>query len=79
VAVDAVLGVAAGFLAVALYMLAQITITGKLDMPSTTADSHVFVSLAAVFASPYLDATLQPLRSLQGLGSPAPTGRTQGN
>jgi len=59
VAVDAVLGVAAGFLTAALYMLAQITITGKLELPSTTADYSrvaLIVSMAAVFASLYLDA-----------------------
>ena len=59
VAVDAVLGVAAGFLTAALYMLAQITITGRLDLPSTTADYSrvaLVVSMAAVFASLYLDA-----------------------
>ena len=59
VAVDVVLGVAAGFLTAALYMLAQITITGRLDLPSTTADYSrvaLVVSMAAVFASLYLDA-----------------------
>jgi len=58
-AVIGVLGVAAGFLTAALYMLAQITITGELDLPSTTADYSrvaLIVSMAAVFASLYLDA-----------------------
>jgi hypothetical protein len=59
VSIDAVLGVAAGFLTAALYMLAQIAITGKLDLPVSNADYSrvaLIVSMAAVFASLYLDA-----------------------
>jgi hypothetical protein len=58
-AIDAVLGIAAGFLTAALYMLAQIAISGKLDLPATAADYSrvaLIVSMAAVFASLYLDA-----------------------
>ncbi len=56
---DAVLGVAAGFLTAALYMLAQIAITGRLEPPSTNADYSrvsLIVSMGSVFASLYLDA-----------------------
>lgn len=57
--IDAVLGIAAGFLTAALYMLAQIAISGRLDLPATPADYSrvaLIVSMAAVFASLYLDA-----------------------
>jgi hypothetical protein len=57
--VDAVLGLAAGFLTAALYMLAQIAITGKLDLPVSNPDYSrvaLVVSMAAVFASLYLDS-----------------------
>jgi hypothetical protein len=57
--VDTVLGVAAGFLTAALYMLAQIAIMGRLELPTTNADYSrvaLIVSMAAVFASLYLDA-----------------------
>jgi hypothetical protein len=57
--IDAVLGVAAGFLTAALYMLAQIAINGKLDLPATNTDYSrvaLIVSMTAVFASLYLDA-----------------------
>ena len=56
---DAVLGVAAGFLTAALYMLAQIAINGTLNPPSTNADYSrvsLIVSMGSVFASLYLDA-----------------------
>jgi hypothetical protein len=56
---DAVLGIAARFLTAALYMLAQIAISGKLDLPATNADYSrisLIVSMAAVFASLYLDS-----------------------
>src|SRR5262249_28466570 len=56
---DAVLGIAAGFLTAALYMLAQIAITGKLDLPATPPDYSrvsLIMSMTAVFASLYLDA-----------------------
>jgi len=56
---DAVLGVAAGFLTAALYLLAQIAITGKLGLPADNANYSrvaLIVSMAAVFASLYLDA-----------------------
>jgi hypothetical protein len=59
VSMDAVLGVAAGFLTAALYMLAQIAISGKLELPATNADYSrvsLIVSMAAVFASLYLDS-----------------------
>jgi hypothetical protein len=59
VLIDAVLGVAAGFLTAALYLLAQIAITGKLDLPTGNSDYSrvaVIVSMAAVFASLYIDA-----------------------
>ena len=57
--VDAVLGLAAGFLTAALYMLAQIAITGELDLPVSNPDYSrvaLVVSMAAVFASLYLDS-----------------------
>jgi hypothetical protein len=57
--IDAVLGIAAGFLTAALYMLAQIAISGKLDLPVQNADYSrvaLIVSMAAVFASLYIDA-----------------------
>jgi hypothetical protein len=57
--IDAVLGVAAGFLTAALYMLAQIAINGTFDLPATNKDYSrvaLIVSMAAVFASLYLDA-----------------------
>lgn len=53
--------VAAGFLTAALYLLAQIASTGKLELPSDNADYSrvvLIVSMAAVFASLYLDAAL---------------------
>ncbi len=56
---DAVLGIAAGFLTAALYMLAQIAVSGKLEVPITNEDYSrvaLIVSMAAVFASLYLDA-----------------------
>jgi hypothetical protein len=56
---DAILGIAAGFLTAALYLLAQIAITGKLLLPAANdeyARAAVIVSMAAVFASLYLDA-----------------------
>jgi hypothetical protein len=56
---DAVLGVAAGFLTAALYLLAQIAITGKLELPADNANYSrvaLIVSMAAVFASLYIDS-----------------------
>ena len=56
---DAILGIAAGFLTAALYLLAQIAITGRLLLPAANdeyARAAVIVSMAAVFASLYLDA-----------------------
>jgi hypothetical protein len=56
---DAVRGVAAGFLTAALYLLAQIAITAKLELPADNANYSrvaLIVSMAAVFASLYLDA-----------------------
>lgn len=56
---DAVLGIAAGFLTAALYMLAQIAISGKLVLPATNDDYSrvsLIVSMTAVFASLYLDS-----------------------
>jgi hypothetical protein len=50
---------AAGFLTAALYLLAQIAITGKLELPSDNANYSrvaLIVSMAAVFASLYIDA-----------------------
>lgn len=58
-AIDAVLGIAAGFLTAALYMLAQIAVSGKLEVPVTDEDYSrvaLIVSMSAVFASLYLDA-----------------------
>jgi hypothetical protein len=52
--IDAVLGIAGGFLTAALYMLAQIAINGKLDLPATTPDYSrvsLIMSMTAVFAS----------------------------
>ena len=66
--VDAVLGVAAGFLTAALYMLAQIAINGKLDLPADNpAYSRValIVSMSAVFASLYLDAAFSRFDTLK--------------
>ena len=59
VLVDVVLGVSAGFLTAALYLLAQIAILGELDIPPDNRSYSrvaVIVSMAAVFASLYLDA-----------------------
>jgi hypothetical protein len=56
---DAVLGVAAGVLTAALYLLAQMAITGRLDLPADNGNYSrvaLVVSMAAVFASLYLDA-----------------------
>lgn len=56
---DAILGIAAGFLTAALYMLAQIAINGTLEPPSTNANYSrvaLIVSMCSVFASLYLDA-----------------------
>ncbi len=56
---DAILGIAAGFLTAALYMLAQIAINGTLDPPSTNSNYSrvaLIVSMCSVFASLYLDA-----------------------
>jgi hypothetical protein len=56
---DAILGVAAGFLMAALYMLAQIAINGTLDPPKDAANYArvtLIVSMCSVFASLYLDA-----------------------
>ena len=67
-AVDVVLGVAAGFLTAALYMLAQIAITGKLELPESNADYSrvaLIVSMAAVFASLYLDAAFSRFDDLK--------------
>lgn len=67
-AIDAVLGIAAGFLTAALYMLAQIAISGKLDLPATNADYSrvaLIVSMAAVFASLYLDAAFSRFDGLK--------------
>ena len=53
------LGVAAGFLTAALYLLAQIAINGTVAFPQTDLDYSriaLIVSMAAVFASLYLDA-----------------------
>jgi hypothetical protein len=66
---DAVLGIAAGFLTAALYMLAQIAITGKLELPIDDADYSrvaLVVSVAAVFASLYLDAAFSRFDGLKG-------------
>jgi hypothetical protein len=59
VLVDVVLGIAAGFLTAALYMLAQIAINGTLQPPGTNADYSrvsLIVSMASVFAALYLDS-----------------------
>ena len=59
VTIDAVLGVAAGFLTAALYLLAQIAINGELGLPHENGDYSrvaLVTSMAAVFASLYLDA-----------------------
>jgi uncharacterized BrkB/YihY/UPF0761 family membrane protein len=61
IVVDLVLGIAAGFLTAALYLIAQIAITGKLDPPPTDVDytrAALIVGMAALFASLYLDAAL---------------------
>lgn len=66
--IDAVLGVAAGFLTAALYLLAQIAINGKLEFPETDADYarvSLIVSMAAVFASLYLDAAFSRFDTLK--------------
>ena len=58
VSIDAVLGVAAGFLTAALYMLAEIAINATYRPPLMKDYARValIVSMAAVFASLYLDA-----------------------
>lgn len=56
---DTILGIAAGFLMAALYMLAQIAINGKLTPPEDAANYArvtLIVSMCSVFASLYLDA-----------------------
>jgi hypothetical protein len=66
--IDAVLGVAAGFLTAALYLLAQIAINGKLEFPVEDADYArvaLIVSMAAVFASLYLDAAFSRFDTLK--------------
>ena len=65
---EAVLGIAAGFLTAALYLLAQIAINGKLELPSANLDYSrvaVVVSMAAVFASLYLDAAFSRFDSVK--------------
>jgi hypothetical protein len=67
-AIDAVLGVAAGFLTAALYMLAQIAINGELLLPQSNKDYSrvaLIVSMAAVFASLYLDAAFSRFDGLK--------------
>ena len=67
--IDAVLGVAAGFLTAALYMLAQIALNGKLDLPATNPDYSrvaLIVSMSAVFASLYLDAAFSRFDTFKG-------------
>lgn len=57
--IDGVLGLSAGFLTAALYMLAQVAIVGKLQFAEPIADHSrvaLIVSMAAVFASLYIDA-----------------------
>jgi hypothetical protein len=56
---DTILGIAAGFLTAALYMLAQIAINGTLTPPQDAANYArvtLIVSMCSVFASLYLDA-----------------------
>jgi hypothetical protein len=50
-------------------MLAQVALVGKLDLPKTAADYTrvaVHTSMAAVFASLYLDAAFSRFDSLKG-------------
>ena len=68
ITIDLVLGMAAGFLTAALYMVAQIAITGKLEIPSSEVDYAriaLIVGLAALFSSLYLDAALLRFDSLK--------------
>lgn len=69
VSTDAVLGIAAGFLTAALYLLAQIAITGKLEPPTGNAEYSrvsLIVSMASVFASLYLDAAFSRFDEVKG-------------
>jgi hypothetical protein len=56
--VDTVLGIAAGMMAAVLYLLAQIGVTGKIDL-ALTHEAYtrvsIIVSMAALFAGLYLD------------------------
>jgi len=68
VAIELVLGIPAGFLSATLYLIAQIAITGKLELPQTDADFvriALVVGLAALFSSLYLDAALARFDSLR--------------
>jgi hypothetical protein len=68
VLVDVVLGVSAGFLTATLYLLAQIAITGKLEIPPDNPNYSrvaVIVSMAAVFASLYLDTAFSRFDELK--------------
>jgi hypothetical protein len=66
--INLVLGVAAGFLSAALYLIVQIAITGKLELPQTDTDyvrAALTVGLAALFSSLYLDAALARFDNLR--------------
>jgi hypothetical protein len=68
IVIDGVLGIAAGFLTAALYLVAQIAVTGSLELPETDADYAriaLIVGLAALFSSLYLDAALARFDSLK--------------
>jgi hypothetical protein len=68
IVIDLVLGISAGFLSAALYLIAQIAITGKLELPQTDTDyvrGALIVGLAALFSSLYLDAALARFDSLR--------------
>lgn len=61
VTIDFVLGVVAGFLTAAIYLLTQVAVNGKLEMPASNVDYvrvALIVGLAALFSSLYLDAAL---------------------
>ncbi len=61
VVINGVLGVAAGFLTAALYLIAQIAITGTLVLPAKDVDYAriaLVCGLGSLFSSLYLDAAL---------------------
>ncbi len=66
--IDGILGTAAGLITAALYLVAQVAVTGKVEMPATEDDyvrSALVTGLASLFASLYLDAALARLDGIR--------------